>query len=84
MTNSIYRFRSIDKILHTDDLNSPNISEEDKIRGFDELRKQQIYFSPIDNLNDPMEGFRDIFWSGDEIIWKNFIRQYPAPDFELA
>lgn len=44
--------------------------------GWNELEKQEIYFASPDELNDPMEGFKDIFWSGDSIVWRNFIRHY--------
>ena len=44
----------------------------------DELREQQIYFAKPHELNDPMEGFRDIVWKGDEIVWTNFFRHYIA------
>jgi hypothetical protein len=43
---------------------------------FQELERQEIYFSPTDDLNDPVEGFKDIFWSGDAIVWKNLLRHY--------
>jgi hypothetical protein len=39
-----------------------------------ELENQEIYFSTTDELNDPMEGFKDLFWRGDEIIWRNFLK----------
>ncbi|MES5482100.1 hypothetical protein QMZ05_05025 [Bradyrhizobium sp. INPA03-11B] len=41
-----------------------------------ELLNQEIFFAAPDNLNDPMEGFRDIFWKGDEIAWANLFRHY--------
>jgi hypothetical protein len=41
---------------------------------FDELEKQEIYFSSPAELNDAMEGFKDIFWHGDEIVWRNLLR----------
>jgi len=41
-----------------------------------ELLDQQIYFAKPENLNDPMEGFRDIFWRGDAIVWRNLFRHY--------
>lgn len=52
-----------------------------RIRGnpefiLDEIFNQYIFFSSPEKLNDPMEGFRDIFWSGDEIIWTNFFKHY--------
>ena len=56
----IYRFRSIDDLF-----------EEHQ-----ELEKQSIYFASPEELNDPMEGFRDIFWHGDRIIWTNLFRNY--------
>jgi Protein of unknown function (DUF2971) len=43
---------------------------------FHELEKQEIYFSPPGDLNDPMEGFKDLFWQGDEVVWRNLLRHY--------
>ena len=43
---------------------------------FQELEKQSIYFAGPEELNDPMEGFRDVFWQGDEIVWTNFFKHY--------
>ena len=39
-----------------------------------ELEKQTIYFASPEELNDPMEGFRDIVWSGDKIVWTNLFK----------
>ena len=47
-----YRFRSIKKFL------APC---------FHELERQTAFFASLDDLNDPMEGFRDLVWSGDHI-----------------
>ncbi|MDD3770168.1 MAG: DUF2971 domain-containing protein [Sulfuricurvum sp.] len=44
--------------------------------GFEELQKQTIYFAPPKDLNDPMEGFRNLIWSGDAIAWKNLFKHY--------
>jgi hypothetical protein len=41
-----------------------------------ELDNQEIYFSSLDQLNDPLEGFKNIFWSGDKIVWKNLLKNY--------
>src|ERR1700691_3854345 len=41
-----------------------------------ELEKQSIFFASPKQLNDPQEGFRDIFWHGDHIIWNNLFRHY--------
>jgi hypothetical protein len=59
MTNRLYRFRRLRRLL-------------DK----GELLHQEIFFASPDSLNDPMEGFRDIFWLGDAIIWANLFRHY--------
>lgn len=55
-----YRFRSIDSLLG-------------KHR---ELEGQTIYFASPEELNDPVEGLRDIVWDGDEIVWTNFFKHY--------
>jgi hypothetical protein len=60
MACSLYRFRSIDALLNK--------------RA--ELESQEIYFASPGELNDPMEGFKDLFWQGDEIVWRNLIRHY--------
>jgi hypothetical protein len=55
-----YRYRSARHVLET----------------FEELEREEIFFSKTDALNDPMEGFKDLFWSGDEIVWRNLFRHY--------
>ena len=57
----VYRFRSIEYLLGNE---------------YQELERQSIYFASPDELNDPMEGFRDIVWSGDKIVWTNFLKNY--------
>lgn len=59
--NTLYRFRSIDKLLGDKYL---------------ELENQTIYFSPPEYLNDPVEGLRDICFSGDSVLWRNLFRNY--------
>ena len=56
----LYRLRSIDRLLGDSQ----------------ELEKQAIYFASPEKLNDPMEGFRDIVWQGDQIVWTNLFRHY--------
>lgn len=56
----MYRFRPIDSLL-------------DK---YSELENQEIYFASPEELNDPFEGFKDIFWKGDAIVWENLIKHY--------
>ena len=60
MMSHLYRFRPANAIL-------------DK---YEELAKQEIYFSTPQELNDPMEGFKDVFWLGDRIVWGNLLRHY--------
>lgn len=60
MAECIYRFRPTSALLG----------------GFHELENQEIYFAPTRQLNDPLEGYKDLFWQGDEIVWKNFLRHY--------
>lgn len=43
---------------------------------YDELDNQEIYFASPEELNDPMEGVKDVFWQGDEVLWRNFINHY--------
>src|ERR1700733_64268 len=57
---SFYRFRSLDALL----------GERQ------ELEKQEIYFAAPEQLNDPMEGYKDLIWTGDEIVWRNWLRHY--------
>lgn len=56
----LYRLRSMDRLIGNSQ----------------ELEKQTIYFASAEELNDPMEGFRDIFWQGDRIAWTNLFRHY--------
>ncbi|CAM4050857.1 DUF2971 domain-containing protein [Rahnella bruchi] len=60
MSEIYYRFRKIDSLLGV----------------HKELESQTIYFSPPEALNDPMEGYRNLFWDGDVIIWTNLFRHY--------
>lgn len=60
MSDYFYRFRSTAALLGQ----------------FEELERQEIYFSPPDHLNDPMEGFKNVVWQGDSIVWRNLLRHY--------
>lgn len=60
MNKEFYRFRRIGNLLGD----------------FKELERQSIYFAEPSSLNDPMEGFRDIYWKGDIIVWRNLFRHY--------
>lgn len=56
----LYRFRSMAALL--DD--------------FHELERRQIYFAKPNELNDPMEGYKDVVWRGDAVLWENLLRHY--------
>ena len=58
--SEFFRFRSIDALLEK----------------YQELEKQTIYFASPEELNDPMEGFQDIVWDGDKIVWTNLFKHY--------
>jgi len=60
MTSHLYRYRSTRHLLDA----------------FNELDAQQIYFCPPCDLNDPVEGFKDLCWLGDEIVWRSLLRHY--------
>ncbi len=62
----LFRFRSVKALL----------DDEPESGGFQELKKQTIYFSQPHKLNDPMEGLYDAFWDGDQVLWENFFQHY--------
>ncbi len=62
----IYRFRNLKALLQGDP----------KQGYFDELEKQSIYFALPEELNDPVEGLRNIHWTGDRVVWENLVRNY--------
>jgi hypothetical protein len=48
----------------------------EKLLGMGELENQQIYFSPVEDLNDPVEGYKDLLWRGDHVAWRNLLKHY--------
>lgn len=58
--NVVFRYRSIEALL----------GERE------ELERQTVYFAPPEYLNDPVEGFRQVYWRGDRITWRNLLRHY--------
>ncbi|MCS6098595.1 DUF2971 domain-containing protein [Shewanella baltica] len=57
---NFYRFRAIENLFGD----------------YCELERQSIFFAPPHLLNDPVEGFKDIYWQGDEILWTNLFNHY--------
>lgn len=43
---------------------------------FNELENQEIYFASNKELNDPMEGFKNLVFNGDRIVWRNLFKHY--------
>lgn len=41
-----------------------------------ELARQEIYFASKSELNDPLEGYANVVWQGDPILWRNLLRHY--------
>lgn len=56
-----YRFRNLNNL----------IGEK-----YNELEKQTIYFASPKQLNDPMEGFKNLVFNGDSIVYKNLFKHY--------
>ncbi len=60
MKRFLYKYRSTKQLLDQ----------------FHELENQELYFASPEELNDPMEGYKDIFWSGDAIVWRNLLKHF--------
>lgn len=63
MTEFLYRFRSAERLLG----NSERTGE---------LEGQYIYFASPEQLNDPLEGYRELYFSGDKIVWDSLFKYY--------
>lgn len=63
MPEYMYRFRSIDNLLGKNGRQG-------------ELEGQYIFFASPESLNDPLEGYFEAFWAGDDILWRNQLRHY--------
>lgn len=57
----VYRFRPMEYLIDDEYL---------------ELENQELVLSSPRNLNDPIEGYQDMFWEGDEVLWENLLRHY--------
>lgn len=62
MPEYLYRFRTVDSLL--------GLTRESELEG------AYIYFASPAQLNDPLEGYRELIWKGDSIIWTNFFKHY--------
>jgi hypothetical protein len=63
MDDVIYRFRPVSRLLNDDGVSG-------------ELDSQYIYFAGVEQLNDPLEGYKEVFFDGDHIVWMNLLRNY--------
>ncbi|THE63134.1 hypothetical protein D8Y22_20125 [Salinadaptatus halalkaliphilus] len=61
----IYRFRPMKYLIGDDGDND-----------YRELEKQELALSSPRYFNDPLEGYQDVFWEGDEVLWENLLRHY--------
>lgn len=43
---------------------------------YKELEDFYCFFSDVKNFNDPMEGYFELEWYGDSILWSNFFKHY--------
>ncbi|WP_325984741.1 DUF2971 domain-containing protein [Pseudomonas protegens] len=68
MDKFLYRFRPAARLLGGKDAQG--------IEQPGELENLEIYFAAPDQLNDPLEGYREVFWSGDSLLWKNLFKHY--------
>jgi hypothetical protein len=65
----IYRYRPASlKIVENGRLVEKKVTEE--------LENQELFFATIDENNDPMDGLQEVYWDGDQVLWKNLIRHY--------
>lgn len=39
-------------------------------RAIEEITDGAIYFSPREQLNDPLEGYVKLYWQGDKAAWE--------------
>ena len=60
VTSHFYRFRPAHHLL----------------AGYRELERQEIFFASPEKLNDPLDGFKDVFWLGDSVLWTNLFKHY--------
>lgn len=49
---------------------------------YKELENQEIYFATPEELNDPMEAYKETIFQGDIVIWKNLYKHYIACFFK--
>lgn len=63
MPEFLYRFRPVDRLIG-------------KNSNTGELENHYIYFASPQQLNDPMEGYKDVFWKGDRVVWHNLFSHF--------
>ncbi|HDS1682376.1 TPA: DUF2971 domain-containing protein [Pseudomonas putida] len=58
-----YRFRPVSRLIGPEGVGG-------------ELDELYIFFAAPEQLNDPLEGYKDVFFRGDSIVWENLVRHY--------
>src|SRR4051812_37630481 len=48
----------------------------DKLLGKKELERSEFRLASPSELNDPMEGYKDVVFRGDDVLWENLLRHY--------
>ncbi|WP_128904786.1 hypothetical protein [Halorubrum amylolyticum] len=61
----VYRFRPMKYLI-----------DDDRDNDYRELENQEMALSSPRYFNDPLEGYQDVFWEGDEVLWENLLRHY--------
>ena len=69
MSNIFYRYRPLSRLLGEKDKHGVR-------QGRSELKDLKIFFASPAQLNDPLEGYKEIFWEGDQVVWENLFRGY--------
>lgn len=73
MSEFFYRFRTLDRLLGKKNEDGTRKGPDEGPR---ELYDLKIFFASPAQLNDPLEGYKEIFWEGDEIVWENLFGAY--------
>lgn len=63
MPKYLYRFRPVQRLLGSDESEG-------------ELAGHYIYFASPEQLNDPLEGYRELYFAGDSVVWRNLFKRY--------
>lgn len=43
---------------------------------YDELKENYLFFATPEELNDPMDSYKNVYWEGDNVLWANLFKHY--------